>query len=123
MARNDRWLVISWDDDEQQAYWDVILASSDEKAVGFVDEQRGDYAKVVDFANIAQLERTLKHMKKLKIPEIVETMKRLVKDNPNHSEFFEEKERLTNVFGCTCGEEVPLADKDEHIAECSGMSR
>ena len=33
------------------------------------------------------------------------------------------EEEEDNVFGCTCGEEIPLSDKDEideHIATCNG---
>jgi hypothetical protein len=34
-----------------------------------------------------------------------------------------EEETMEDVFGCTCGEEIPLSDKDEideHIATCNG---
>ena len=54
--RKQNYLVISYDDDEQQTFFDVIRATSGAAAKDIVGKVRGDYADVIDALTEADCE-------------------------------------------------------------------
>lgn len=63
-----KFLVVGWDEDEQQAFWDVIPVNVEseeagkERAVERFGELRGEYADVVDVLTVEELVRMAKRI-------------------------------------------------------------
>jgi hypothetical protein len=56
-------MAVSYDDDEQQIFYDAISARSREKATQLVASVRGEYASVIDTLDVADLQRILSRIR------------------------------------------------------------
>lgn len=83
--------VVSYDPDEQQTFFDWVLAATKADAKEFIETQR-DYASVVEVLDLADLQDVVDRFKNATAADIVSGMNELVRNNSAHSDFFEEKE-------------------------------
>lgn len=57
-----KFMVVSYDDDQQQGFWDVVVAKDRHEAGVLADQIRGEYASVVDVLTVEELRQTAQNM-------------------------------------------------------------
>ena len=65
-----KFLVVSYDDDQQQWFWDYIAAKTAEDAVAHVCERR-PYVIAADAASLSQVQRIARDLGSRPIPRII----------------------------------------------------
>jgi hypothetical protein len=65
-----KYLVVSYDDDQQQWFWDYVAAKTAEDAVAHVCERR-PYVIAADAASLSQVQSIAKNLKSRPIARIV----------------------------------------------------
>ena len=65
-----KFLVVSYDDDQQQWFWDYIVAKTAESAVAQVCERR-PYVIAADAASLSQVQKIAKSLKRRPITRII----------------------------------------------------
>lgn len=76
--RVTKFLVISYDDDEQQTFWDWVLAVDDVKAKAFIEIHRPYVDAVTDVFTVENLRDALRRLEKAQPADIIEPMRELV---------------------------------------------
>ena len=66
-----KYLVVSYDDDQQQWFWDYVAAKSAEDAVALVCERR-PYVIAADAASLSQVQSIAKGLKSRPIARIIQ---------------------------------------------------
>ena len=75
----EKFLVISYDNDEQQTFWDEVVAANEEKAKEFVETCRS-YALVVEVFSVPNLRDATNRLHKQTPKQLGMAMKKLVDD-------------------------------------------
>jgi hypothetical protein len=70
-----KYLVVSYDDDQQQWFWDYVVAKTAEDAVAHVCERR-PYVIAADAASLSQVQRITKDLKSRSIARIIQQFNR-----------------------------------------------
>jgi hypothetical protein len=65
-----KYLVVSYDDDQQQWFWDYVAAKTAEDAVAHVCERR-PYVITADAASVSQVQRIATDLKSRPIAQII----------------------------------------------------
>lgn len=65
-----KYLVVSYDDDQQQWFWDYVAAKTAEEAVAHVCERR-PYVIAADAASMSQAQGIARDLKRRSIPRII----------------------------------------------------
>jgi hypothetical protein len=65
-----KYLVVSYDDDQQQWFWDYVAAKTAEEAVAHVCERR-PYVIAADAASLSQVQNIAKALKSRPIARII----------------------------------------------------
>ena len=65
-----KFLVVSYDDDQQQWFWDYVIAKKAESAVAHVCERR-PYVIAADAASLSQVQNIAKSLKRRPITRII----------------------------------------------------
>jgi len=65
-----KFLVVSYDDDQQQWFWDYVAAKKAEDAVAHVCKRR-PYVIAADAASLSQVQRIARDLQSLPIPRII----------------------------------------------------
>ena len=66
-----KYLVVSYDDDQQQWFWDYVVAKTSKEAVAHVCEQR-PYVIAADAASLSQVQNIAKGLKSCPIARIID---------------------------------------------------
>ena len=65
-----KYLVVSYDDDQQQWFWDYVAAKSAEDAVALVCKRR-PYVIAADAASLSQVQQIARNLKRRSIARII----------------------------------------------------
>lgn len=73
-----KFLVISWNSDEQRSFFDHVIAVSHEKAKDFITTHRPYVTDIVDCMDLHDVDAVKNSLKKRSLPDMAHAMRELV---------------------------------------------